>query len=368
MKSSNNKISTGIALHAALLFLSAGGARGWDQLGALEFNSHSVITYDAAISANEELRRRKPDELRRWISGLYARLLPRRLVLDPFPMGRDELSGGFFPEHHLDDGTLRSINRLQQGNTAADLPGRLEGLTPLSPSHFLFESYCDFQSRRLGKQLSDEACGDLPNQGAGMPLHFTREYSDTDGNPPVKLLSAYDTCRKSVETVRALTNEAWLLWRAGRDAADKADAMLQYETMYLFLGVASHAIEDAFAPPHTQRSQSDPRVIEDLCYYYDNSVLPPSKAGACAHIVGAGKEPRDSIYFPGDQLHPGNQAPRALATQAARAYLYGFADIAMSDYAGSGPAGPEAFLDEFLLTGRQAGMGYFDCETLARKP
>ena len=141
--------------------------------------------------------------------------------------------------------------------------------------------------------------------------------------------------------------------------------MREYEKMYLFVGIGLHAIEDSFSPVHVPRSPADSRVLQDLCYYYDNAILPPSAAKACAHAVGDLNEPRDSIYFPGNAQYPGNGMLRGLAAKAAQAYLTGFADAALTD-AGGGSADVEGFIEDFLVTGRDEGKGYLDCSTLER--
>jgi hypothetical protein len=135
--------------------------------------------------------------------------------------------------------------------------------------------------------------------------------------------------------------------------------------MYMFVGIGVHAVEDSFAPAHLQRSLNDSRVIEDLCYYYDNKVLPPSVAKVCAHGVGDGNEPRDSIHFTGNAQYPSNARLRGLATKAAQAYLTGFANAALEDVRG-GNADVEGFLETFLISGRDEGEGYLNCATLER--
>lgn len=332
----------------ALVVLSPWAEVGaWDQLGGLKFKSHSVITSDAVLSVNESLRASREKELAAWLKGLHERSTPR-LVADLFPMCRSELSGGFYPEMHLDDGSYRTANRLQQGNTAADHPKKLSLLTA---DRFLYKAYCEFMSAK------GDSCNNLPNQSRGMSLHFNREYTEKPGS--VTLASARDTCEASVGTIRGLTRKAHEHWNAAKTAEGKTAAMREYERMYFMLGVAAHAIEDSFAPAHVQRSRSDPRAMEDLCYYYDNRVLPPATTKACAHAVGAGKEPRDSIYF------DGNGPMQSFATGAAKAYLLGFAEAMLDDIAGK-PPDVDAFLEAFLTDTSRDGMGYLDCSALDR--
>jgi hypothetical protein len=342
----------------AILLAPPGKVLGWDQLLPYVYNSHSVITYDAAMAANETLRASRALELKEWSAGLYWRILPR-IRFDARPMGVSELAGGFYPEKHLDDATILTLNRLEEGNTVADKPRIFSNMHPA----FLFDAYCDFFTDKMRWAKDAEGCKHLPLTGPGMPLHFNREYTETAGRP--ELRPAAESCRKGVAAIRALTREAWSYWEKGRAESDKAAGMREFEKMYLFVGIAMHAVEDSFAPAHMQRSQDDPRVIEDLCYYYDNTALPPSVAKACAHGVGDGKEPRDSIYFQGNAQYPGNALPRALATRAAKAYLTGFADAALEDVRGGRPD-IGAFLDEFLVTGRQEGTGYLDCSPLEK--
>ena len=357
MKIKFNGSSHAIIAAVALFFICSAGAYSWDQLGAYIYNSHSVITYDAAMAANETLRSSRGKELGSWTSGLYSRVLPR-LGLDPWPMGRSELNGGFFPERHLDDATSRTINRLEEGHTVADEPK----LFSMLHSTVLFDAYCGFFTSQKGWATDVASCKSLASIGAGMTLHFKREYRETGSRP--ELWPAAESCRKAVGIVRALTKEAFSHWEQGRAQKDKAAAMREFELMYFFTGIATHAIQDAFAPAHVQRSALDPRVMEDLCYYYDNKILPPSEAGACAHGVGIGNEPRDSIYFKGNDLYPSTAPMRDLATKATKAYLLGFANTALDTLNGGRP-NADAFLDKFLTTGQEEGMGYINCSTLS---
>ncbi|MFA6584207.1 MAG: hypothetical protein WCS77_07915 [Elusimicrobiaceae bacterium] len=354
-----HKLTKSALLAAAVVSFSLGSGHCWDQLGSFKYNSHSVITTDAVLGANKTLRSSRKNELDKWSENLYDRVVPRILTEDPAPMGVQELAGGFYPEKHLDDGTGRTLNRLQQGNTAADWPVKLS-----IGADFLRNAYCRFQSRQLGVTLTSEECNKLPNIGIGMTVHFTREYKEIPNRAPA-LMSAGDSCRKSVATVRALTKQAFAYWKHARTNKNNiALEMREYELMYFFLGVASHAIEDSFAPAHMQRDIRNPKTITDVCYYYDNNILPPTRARACAHALGAGNERRDSIYFTGDTEFPqSNLAYRSLATQAAQAYLTGFANVALDTVNGTNPS-MDAFLDKFLLTGTEPGMGYFNCATL----
>jgi len=342
-----------ISLAGVMAFLAAAQGFGWDQLGELKYNSHSVITNDAVLAANAALRASRSASLSNWLNTLSQKglfpLNPREWVLTSI----SSLKGGFYPERHLDDGTMRSMNRLQMGNTAADWPKKLNFFPSSKP---LYEAYCRFQSNQTG--VGVENCDDLPNIGAGMPLHFTREYSIPEGGGKPALLPAADSCRKSVETVRALTLTAFEHWNKAGVERDYRETMRQYEFMYFFLGVAGHAIEDSFAPAHMQRDADNPRMITDICYYFDNGILPPGEAKACAHAVGVGKEPRDSIYF------EGNDKYRQLATQAAQAYYTGFANAAL-DSVSRGGSVMGSFLDKFFMAGTEKGMGYLNCETLA---
>jgi hypothetical protein len=342
----------------SMLLTLHGNLFSWDQLAPYVYNSHSVITYDAAMAANAALRASRAPELANWSGGLYSRMTPR-IGLDPWPMGVSELSGGFYPERHLDDATFRTLNRLEEGNTVADKPRLFSQLH----ATFLFDAYCGFFTNNMKWASDRESCKSLALVGVGMPLHFNRGYTETGGRP--ELWPAAESCRKGVDAIRALTREAWAYWKKGRAETDKAAAMREYEKMYLFAGMGMHAVEDAFAPAHMQRSPANSRVITDLCYYYDNAVLPPSTTKACSHGVGDGKEPRDSIYFRGDAQHPDNSALRSLATKAAQVYLTGFANIALDDVKG-GSEDLEAFLSDFLITGRDEGKGYLDCTTLER--
>ena len=331
----------------------------WDQFLPYVYNSHTVITTDAAMAANVTLRSYRAAELAGWTKSLYSRILPR-IPYDRWPMGASELSGGFFPEIYLDDGTYYTMNRLEEGNSVADKPRMFSKFH----STALFNAYCDFFTNKMGWAKDAEGCKALPDVGAGMPLHFLRGYTKTGAKPV--LWPAADSCRKGVDVIRALTGEAWSHWKKARAETDKNAAMREYEKMYMFVGIGVHAVEDSFAPAHLQRSPFDSHIITDLCYYYDNTVLPPSVAKVCAHGVGDGKEPRDSIYFQGNAQYPGNAMLRGLATKAAQTYLTGFANAALDDVKG-GNADVEAFLEDFLITGKDEGKGYLDCTTLERQ-
>lgn len=357
----NKKNTVALAVVAALVMLPVLSVNllSWDQFLPYVYNSHTVITTDAALAANQTLRASRAMELAGWNKGLYSRILPR-LPHDLWPMGVSELSGGFYPELHLDDGGYYTMNRLGEGNSVADKPRMFSKWH----SAALFNAYCGFYTYKMRLTADTEGCKQLPLTGPGMPLHFNREYTEETAGKP-ELRPAAESCRKGVDAIRALTREAWAYWKKGRAETDKAAAMREYEKMYLFVGIGLHAIEDSFSPAHVPRSPSDSRVIQDLCYYYDNTILPPSVAKACAHGVGDGKEPRDSIYFQGNAQHPGNGMLRGLATKAAQAYLTGFANAAMDDVR-SGNADVESFLEDVLVTGRDEGKGYLDCATLER--
>ena len=344
----------------------------WDQVGEFRFNSHSEITKDALLAANQQL---KAGPYRAKIDAWTARLHSEGVFSDDLRlfsrMGREELNGGFFPERHLDDGTGRTQNRLQEGNIAADLPKRLD----LAVTRFMFDAYCKASAENIGVPIDAATCKNLPNIGIGQPLHFTREFIETrdaQGNVTgVHLASALNSCRKSVKTIEGFTFKAQDAWRAGQemlrqaDAADdkaapeiRKEAMKQFELMYLFLGVATHAIEDSFAPAHAQRTAGNLRQINDLCYYYDNNILPPSTAGACAHAVGAGREPRDSIYF------ASNEVPRHFAILTTTVFLRRFAEVSLNEAGAGSRDGLRDFLNRYFTAETGEGMGYFRCESL----
>jgi len=352
------KTDLGISVFTAAIALIMGSsidARSWDQLLPFKYNSHSIITTDATLAANRTLRATRDADLAVWTHGLYWRLTPR-LLPSLAPMGRSELNGGFYPELHLDDGTLYTLNRLEEGNTVIDKPKLFSQLH----SAVLFDNYCRFFSENMGG-MDAATCKNLPNIGRGQAPHFLRDFRETGGKP--ELAPAAESCARSVKLIKSLTREAQSHWAKARAEGDKEKAMREMELMYMFNGIAVHAIEDSFSPAHTQRSASNPRVIEDLCYYYDNSILPPSEAKACAHAIGDGKEPRDSVHFTGNSQYPSNAIPAALAVKAAQAYLTGFANTMLDDTKGW-RSDVEPFLNEFLVTGSQEGMGYFDCSTL----
>ncbi|MFA6434039.1 MAG: hypothetical protein WCW52_05030 [Elusimicrobiales bacterium] len=338
------------------------GAWSWDQFGKYRLNSHSVLTGSAIEGANSELRSKHGAAIEAWLKDL-----DQRPVTGPVPKNFDmsikTLKGGFYSSDDLDDSTLLTSNRVQLGNTAADYPYRLN--LPESSKSDLFKFYCRVWSDHLGIDLHTSTCENFNPTGMGMPVHFLRTYQETGGVPPVRLDSARRSCDKAVGIVKEFTGRAWKEWLNGTNAAGRSEALRAYELMYFSLGVAAHAIEDSFTPAHTQRSVQDPRVIEDLCYYYDNKLLPPAVAGACVHLVGLNADPRDSIYFKGNAAYPGTAEPAKLAAKAAQAYLTMFGSLALDEIKGGGGSLDEA-MEEFLIKGRGEGQGYFDCSTLSK--
>ncbi|MCX5790746.1 MAG: hypothetical protein NTY45_00775 [Elusimicrobia bacterium] len=350
-------------LYALSLFLAApSAARSWDQFGKYIFDSHTVLTRSAAEGANGALRGTQSAAIEAWLKELNQKpaadgLVPKDLVLD-----MKTLKGGFYQTDEIKYSTLLTSNRLQLGNVAADYPQRLT--IPGTSKSALFRFYSQVWNEQLGVELAESTYEHFNPNGLGMSVHFLRAYTDTGGTPPVKLDSARLSCDKAVSLIEKFTESAWKEWLRGTNAADKSEALRAYELMYFALGVAAHTIEDSFSPAHTQRSVADPRVIEDLCYYYDNALLPPAEAKACVHLFGFNADPRDSIHFKGDDKYPGTAVPARLAAMAAQAYLTSFGELALDEFSGGRARTLAGAMQEFLVTGRNVGQGYFDCSTL----
>ena len=365
MRKPSLQLSSSVVLYTLLLLLaSPAGVRSWDQFGKYVYNSHSVMTGAAIKGANGTLRAARSAAVEAWLKELNQKPAAG-IVPNDFKLDMETLKGGFYQLDDVGDSTLFTSNRIQLGNVAADYPQRLN-VAGTSKSE-LFRFYSRVWSEQLGVELAESTYEHFNPTGMGMPVHFLRAYQDTGGTPPVKLDSARRSCEKAVGVAEKFTESAWKEWLRGNNAADKSESLRAYELMYFALGVAAHAIEDSFAPSHTQRSLEDPRVIEDLCYYYDNALLTPAAAGACAHLVGLNADPRDSISFNGDDRYPSTAKPAKLATLAAYVYLAGFGELALDEYSGSRSRTSEGFMREFLVTGRGAGQGYFDCSTLPLK-
>ncbi len=348
----------------SILIYAPTGAWSWDQFGKYMFDSHSVLTRSAAEGSNGALRGTQSATIEAWLKKLNqkpaAGLFPKEFDLD---MGT--LKGGFYQIEGLKDSTFLTSNRLQLGNVAADYPYRLN--MPGTSKSALFRTYARVWNELLGVELAESTYENFNPNGLGMPVHFLRAYSDTGGTPPVKLDSARQSCDKAVSLIERFTENAWKEWLRGNNAADKSEALRAYELMYFSLGAAAHTIEDSFSPAHTRRSDADPRVIEDLCYYYDNTLLPPAAAGACVHLVGFNADPRDSIYFKGDEDYPSTAGPAKLAAMVAQAYLTNFGELALDEFSGVRSRSLEGSMREFLVSGRGFGQGYFDCSTLPEK-
>ncbi len=362
MRKPSFQLSSSAVLYAFLLLLaSPAGVRSWDQFGKYVYNSHSALTGSGIKGANGTLRATRGAAVEAWLKELNQKpdtgLAPKDFKLD-----METLKGGFYQLDDVGDSTLFTSNRIQLGNVAADYPQRLN-ISGTSKSE-LFRFYGRVWSEQLGVELAESTYEHFNPTGMGMPVHFLRAYQDTGGTPPVKLDSARRSCEKAVSVVEKFTESAWKEWLRGNNAADKSEALRAYELMYFALGVAAHAIEDSFSPAHTQRSVEDPRVIEDLCYFYDNALLPPAAAGACVHLVGLNADPRDSIYFKGDDRYPSTAGPARLAAQAAYVYLASFGELALEEYSGGRSRSLDGAMREFLISGRGAGQGYFDCSTL----
>lgn len=352
-------------LYAFTLFLaSPTGAWSWDQFGKYIYDSHSVLTWSAIEGANNALRGTKNAPIEAWLKQLNQKPVIG-LVPKDFELNMKTLKGGFYQIDDFKDLTLLTSNRLQLGNVAADYPYRLN--MPGTSKSALFRFYSRVWSEQLGVELAESTYENFNPTGMGMPVHFLRSYQETGGTPPVKLDSARQSCDKAVSLVEKFTESAWKEWLRGNNAADKSEALHAYELMYFALGVAAHTIEDSFTPAHTQRSVEDPRVIEDLCYYYDNNLLPPAAAGACVHLFGFNADPRDSIHFKGDDRYPSTAVPARLAAQAAQAYLTGFGEQALDEFSGLRSRSLPEVMEEFLVSGRYVGQGYFDCSKLPVK-
>ena len=351
-----------VVLYAFALFLvSPTGAWSWDQFGKYIYDSHSVLTWSAIEGSNNALRGTQNAAIEAWLKQLNQKPVAG-LVPEDFKLDMATLKGGFYQISDMKDSTLFTSNRIQLGNVAADYPYRLN--VPGTSKSALFRYYCRAWSEQLGVKLNESTCENFNPNGMGMSVHFLRAYHDTGGMPPVQLDSARQSCDKAVSLVEKFTESAWQEWLRGSNAPDKSEALRAYELMYFSLGVAAHAIEDSFSPAHTQRSVEEPRVIEDLCYYYDNNLLPPAAAGACVHLFGFNGDPRDSISFKGNDKYPSTAVPANLAAQAAQAYLTGFGELALDEFSGGKSRSLAGFMEEFLIKGRSAGQGYFDCSTL----
>ena len=170
----NKTRTVALAAAAALVMLPVFSVNllSWDQFLPYVYNSHTVITTDAALAANRTLRASRAAELSGWTRGLYSRLLPR-IPYDWAPMGVSELSGGFYPELHLDDGGYYTMNRLGEGNSVADKPRMFSKWH----SAALFNAYCGFFTDKLRWAKDAEGCKELPLTGP-TPLHFNREYTE----------------------------------------------------------------------------------------------------------------------------------------------------------------------------------------------
>ena len=358
-------ISRLAVLYAVAIFLaSPTGARSWDQFGMFMFDSHSVLTWSAIEGANGSLRGTESPAMEDWLKRLNQK--PETgLVPKDFNLNAETLKGGFYPVDDLKNSTLFTSNRVQLGNVAADYPYRLN--MPGTSKSALFRFYAKVWNEQLGVELADSTYEHFNPNGLGMSVHFLRAYQETGGTPPIKLDPARLSCDKAVGLIKKFTDSAWKEWQRGNNAADKSEALRAYELMYFSLGVAAHTIEDSFSPAHTQRSAADPRVIEDLCYYYDNNLLPPSAAGACVHLYGYNADPRDSIHFKGNDKYPSTAVPARLAAMAAQAYLTSFGELALDEFSGVRSRTLEGSMQEFLVSGRGAGQGYFDCSTLPEK-
>ena len=355
------KIAAGI-LTLACLLTAPSVARSWDQFGKYIFDSHSVLTRSAIEGANGALRGTQSAAIGAWLKGLGQKPAAPGILPEDFELNPETLKGGFFQVDDIKHSTLLTSNRLQSGNTAADYPQRLN-IHGTSKSA-LFRLYTRIWNEQLGVELAESTYENFNPNGMGMPVHFLRAFIETGGKPPVKLDSARRSCEKAVSLIGRFTDSAWKEWLRGNNTPDKSEALRAYELMYFSLGVAAHTIEDSFSPAHTQRSAADPRVIEDLCYYYDNELLPPAEAKACAHLFGFNADPRDSIYFKGDDRFPGVGRAPELAAMAAQAYLTSFGELALDEYSGLRSRPLAAVMEEFLVTGRSTGQGYFDCSTL----
>lgn len=364
MRKTKSRLNSLAVLSAVALFFTAPtGAWSWDQFGKYIYNSHTVLTRSAIEGANKELRSTRGAALGAWLKNLNQKPVAGILPND-FDLNMKTLKAGFYQLDDRSDSTFSTSNRLQLGNTAADYPHRLN--IPGTSKAGLFRFYSRVWSEQLGVELHESTYDNFNPTGMGMPGHFLRAYRETGGVNAIKLDPARQSCDKAVGIAKKFTEKAWQEWLRGVTAADKSEALRAYELMYFSLGVAAHAIEDSFSPAHTQRSVRDPRVIEDLCYYYDNNILPPAVAGACAHLVGLNADPRDSVYFKGDDRYPSNAGPARLAAQAAQAYLTGFGELAIDEFSGGRSRSLDEYMDEFFVNGRGTGQGYFDCSTLSK--
>ncbi|MEI7528997.1 MAG: hypothetical protein WCK76_08625 [Elusimicrobiota bacterium] len=363
MAKTHSRLSRLTVLYASSLFLAApNAARSWDQFGKYIFDSHTVLTRSAAEGANGALRGTHSAAIAAWLKELTQKPAADGLVPEDFELDLKTLKGGFYQTDEIRYSTLLTSNRLQLGNVAADYPQRLN-LHGTSKSA-LFRFYSQVWNEQLGVELAESTYEHFNPIGMGMPVHFLRAYAETGGKPPVKLDSARLSCDKAVSLIEKFTDRAWKEWLRGTNASDKSEALRAYELMYFALGVAAHAIEDSFSPAHAQRSTTDPRVIEDLCYYYDNALLPPAQAKACVHLFGFNADPRDSIHFKGDDKYASTAAPARLAAMAAQAYLTSFGELALDEFSGGRARTLAGTMQEFLVTGRNVGQGYFDCSTL----
>ena len=386
-------LALGIGLSACKQQTATDSATKWDQFGALHFNSHSELTGAAIKAANKNLLFSSAPALAKWLPGLYSeeRILLPNFIRRGDRMGMEELNGGLYPERHIDEGTGRTQNRLQEGNVGADMPKRL---LDISWTQFLFESYCDVVSKMTGLPRQQSTCVDMPNLGPGMAMHFTREFTekrDPSGKPvAVALTPAYDSCKKSLNAITTFTKRAKESWNEGRrltvladqrdaqatsndnqyyheDAFKKrVEAMKNFEVMYFFIGIASHAVEDSFAPAHARRWTTYPpkpgedlRNIKDICYYYkDTTLLTPEDRKSCSHAVGL--EPKDNLK--------NNAAFSTLAVQATAAYLTGLGEVLLSEVATGQPGDVDGFLNKFFLDPSRDGFGDLNCEPLRTVP
>ena len=323
-----------------------------------------MLTWAAIEGANGALRGTQSAPIGTWLKELDQKP-DTGLASKDFKLDMETLKGGFYQIEDLKDSTLLTSNRIQLGNVAADYPYRLN--MPGTSKSELFNCYTRVWSELLGVELAESTYENFNPSGMGMPVHFLRGYQETGRTPPIKLNSARLSCEKAVNLIGKFTENAWKEWLRGNSAADRSEALRAYELMYFSLGVAAHTIEDSFSPAHTQRSVADPRVIEDLCYYYDNTLMPPAAAGACVHLYGFNADPRDSIHFKGNDKYPGTAVPAQLAAQAAQAYLTSFGELALGEFSGSRSRPLAGMMEEFLVSGRYVGQGYFDCSTLPAK-